>query len=370
MARRPWGAGSVYQRSSDGRWVGSVEAKDGSGRRHRRYVTGKDPEVVRRRLRDLARGSTTSRQGGERLDAFLSRWLDDVAAKRLRPRTLQNYRQLADDYIVPAIGGIRLRDLDYGDVQGMLARVHKSPQTVTHVRKVLSGALQQAQRWELVDRNVARLVELPRIARKEPEPWSAQEARRFLKAVREDPLYALYVLALTTGMRRGELLALQWRDYDEKRGTLHVNRTILQVGPKRWMDQEPKTPQSRRTLVLSGSARAALDAHPRVSTEFIFCRPDGRPLPHAETTRAFQRAAVAAGLRKVRFHDMRHTAAVLLLDESGGDLRMVQAMLGHASIAITVDIYGGRATVARERAAALMDRILGEDLDASGGGIQ
>jgi integrase len=355
--RRPWGTGSVFQRK-DGRWIGSVESRDGSGRRRRRYVSGPSEAVVKRRLREMEK-SSTSRRGSESVGAYLRRWLDEVAAKRLRARTLESYTQLAETWIIPPIGGIRLRDLGPDDVQRMLAAIPRKPQTVSHARKVLSSALQHALRLELVDRNVARLVPAPRIERKDVDAWTADEARAFLKAVRDDDWYALYVLALTTGMRQGEILGLRWSDVDLKAGTVRVSQTLRQLDRYRWKPEEPKTKSSRRTLSLPKVAIEALRAHPR-GIGLVFCRPDGRPLPRAEVTRQFQEKAVAAGLRRITFHQIRHTAAVLLLDRSGGDLRMAQSVLGHSSIQTTVDVYGGRAAVARERAAAIMDDILAD----------
>ncbi len=359
MTRRAWGSGSLYRRKSDGRWVGSVELQDDSGARHRRYVTGTTKSAVRKRLRALAASSASRRQTSETVGEFMTRWLDDVAAKRLRPRTMDGYRSIAVDWIIPAIGDIPLGSLGPDDVQRLLGSVPRSAQTVGHVRKVLSAALQQALRWELVDRNVARLVPAPRITRQSIEAWTADEARTFLAFVADDDRRALYVLAITTGMRQGELLGLRWQDVDLERGTLRIERTVRQIVGERgaWAEEEPKTKNSRRTIPLSKMATAALEAMPR-TLGYVFARPDGQPLNRGEVTRRFQRTAKEAGLRRIRFHGMRHTAAVLMLDASGGDLRMTQAMLGHSSIQTTVDVYGGRAMAARERAASLMDEAL------------
>lgn len=359
--RREWGTGSLYQRTSDQRWVGSVEVDDGSGRRRRRYVTGMDRKKVKSRLRALAASSPSPDRSSEAVGAFVQRWLDDVAARRLRARTLDSYRSVAKTWIIPAIGDIALRDLDVGDVQRMLDGVTRSAQTVSHTRKVLSAALQQALRWGLIDTNVARLVPAPRVTRRAIEAWTADEARRFLAAIATDDRKALYVLALTTGMRQSELLGLRWQDIDLPRRTIRVERSIRQVtgGRRQWAEEEPKTKNSRRTVPLSQLAIGALEPLPR-SLGYVFARPDGQPLPRAEVTRRFQRVCEAAGVRTIRFHDLRHTAAVLMLDNSGGDLRMVQSMLGHSSIQTTVDIYGGRAMAAREQAAGIMDEALRE----------
>lgn len=355
MPRRAWGSGSLYRRESDGRWIGRLS--DGHG--GHRYVTGVDKKDVQRRLRALARSTISRRAPVETVGAFLARWLDETASRTLRPRTLESYRVIVQKHIAPAVGHIDLVDLTPLDVQAMLNGIDRSPQTVAHARKVLSASLQQALRWGLVERNVARLVPAPRVTRRELHPLSAAEARAFLKATRARPQWPLYVLALTTGMRRGELLALQWRDIDLTRGTVTVTATLRQLSRYQFVREEPKTDRSRRTLPLSRLAVSALREHPATSTLFVFSRPDGRPWPPAEVTRRFQADLAASGLRHQRFHDLRHAAAALMLDRSGGDLRMVQSVLGHSTIQTTIDVYGGLAEDARRRSAAIMDKALG-----------
>jgi integrase len=359
MARK-YGTGTIYQRSSDGRWIASLP--DGHGGRAR-YVTGTDRATVERRLRE-ARSSTSRRKpASETVQAFLGRWLDDAAATSLRPRTAATYRTTVERHIVPAVGRIRLVDLDASDVARMVSgmlRAGYAPQTAKHAHKILRVALAQAVRWDLVPRNVAALVRAPRVVRRPVEGLTADEALRFLDATRDDPWHALYVLAITTGMRRGELLALRWQDIDLAAGTVRVEHTLRQVSAWRWAWETPKTDSSRRTLPLTRRAVEALREHRAGATSavVVFARPDGRPLPPAEVTRTFQAALARHGIRKVRFHDMRHTAAQLLLDRMGGDIRAVSATLGHASIATTVGIYGGMADDARRRAAAAMDDVM------------
>jgi integrase len=192
------------------------------------------------------------------------------------------------------------------------------------------------------------------------EPWNAADARRFLEVTRKSDRWPLYALALATGARQGELLALRWEDVDLDARRLRIQRGALrQVSRKMWEEQPTKTRSSRRTLSLEPLAHQALveqrQQHP--STGFVFCRTDGRPLPRAEVTRDFKADAVAAGLRPIRFHDLRHTCARLMLD-NGADLRHVMAQLGHSSIATTNDIYGGYLEDSRRQASEIMGRVL------------
>jgi integrase len=162
-------------------------------------------------------------------------------------------------------------------------------------------------------------------------------------------------------MRRGELLGLRWSAVNLQRGTLTINATLRQVGPRHFAWDEPKTERSRRTLPLPAIALEALGEQKARATSatVVFARADGRPLPPAEVTREFQQLLADAGIRRVTFHALRHTAAAIMLDRSGGDLRQVSVMLGHSTIATTVDIYGGMAEAAKEKAVAAMDEAFG-----------
>lgn len=362
VEKRAYRSGSLYQRKSDGRWIGSLP--DGHGGTLG-YVTGTDREVVERRLAKLASSSTSRRRPqAETVARYLAGWLDEAAQTTLRPRTVDAYQDVIDGYILPAVGRIRLPDLEAQDVARMITGVikgGKSPQTAKHAHKILRVALGEAERRGLVARNVAALVKSPRVARPALTTLSAADARRFLAATKEHPRWPLYVLAITTGMRRGELLAIRWQDVDLVVGELRVEHTIRQVSRYRYVLDEPKTDRSRRTLPLTRLAVDALKVQQgrATSATFVFARKDGRPLPAAEVTREFQAALKATlGIEKVRLHDLRHTAAQMMLDLNGGDIRAVSATLGHSTIATTVDIYGGAADDARRRARDAMERAM------------
>ena len=356
--KRAYRTGSVYQRKSDGRWIGSIP--DGHGGRAR-YVTGTDRADVMKRL-EKARSSTTSPRGRstETVASYLGRWLDgEVRRGRLRPRTASGYETLLRLHILPAIGRVRMDALTAGDIDHLVSGVldHRSPQTARHVYKVIHRALGQAVRLDLLDKNPADRVEAPRVKAPTPSPLSVADARRFLSAAGDEPWFALYALAITTGMRRGELLALKWSDIDMEAGTVRVEKSLRQVDRYRFVREAPKTERSRRVLTIPAIALRALRSMPRTTTGYVFARADGRPLPPAEVTRGFQACLERHGFRRVRFHDLRHTAANLALDRMGGDIRAVSAMLGHASITTTVAIYGTAADDARRRAAKAMDDI-------------
>lgn len=356
MSRRAYGTGSVYQTAS-GRWVGAHSFVDADGKRHRRTVSGTSERAVRQRLRQLVSSETSHQNGSETLAEYLARWLREVAPSRVRGSTLKAYERVIRKQVVPVLGNLRLTNIGADDIQRLNNSGDVSPGTKRLAYRVLGAALQHAYRAGAIPSNPARLVPAPRVPRRPLDPWAADEARRFLDGTRGTGWWPLWVLAITTGMRQGELLGLRWEDVTDD--TIRVQRNIRQVSRYVYEESEPKTARSRRTLPLAALAREALGGLNKGETEgYVFKRADGRPWSANSVREAFRSEAIRLGLRPIRFHGLRHTAASLLLDASGGDLRMVQSQLGHESIHTTVDIYGGRAEASRQRAAALMDGAL------------
>lgn len=361
-----YGEGTLFQRAN-GRWEGRLP--DGHG--GYRSVSGTDRDEVRARLRRLRRERDekrrdSTRRGGERLRDFLPRWLDEAAAVRVRSRTLKGHRQIVENHLVPRLGRILVADLTHGDVQRMVGALsaEHAPQTVHNIVRVLSSALEHARREEIVTANVARLAVLPQRGRDPLPSLSTEQLRAFLTASKGRPHWPLWALAAATGMRQGELLALRWMDVDLAAGTVTVNGTLRTrfegTGRDRELvvvREEPKTPKSRRTLHLPALGRAALETQKARATSatYVFARPNGWPLDPGQATRLFQRELAAQGLPDVRFHSLRHSAAMTMLDHVGGDLRAVSAVLGHSTINTTVNVYGAHADEARKRAAAAMD---------------
>jgi integrase len=243
--------------------------------------------------------------------------------------------------------------------------------TVRHLHAVLHGALDDAARWGLVARNVADLVAPPRAARKGMITLSPDQARALLDTTRGDRLEALYVLALTTGMRQGELLALRWRDVDLDRHTLHVTGSLLTT-PDGWKISDPKTDSSRRRITLTATAVDALRRHRSAQNEerlrlggawedndLVFANEVGRPIEVRNLMRrSFLPLLKQSGLPRIRFHDLRHTAATLLLGQ-GQHPKVVAEMLGHSRISTTLDLYSHVTPTMQREAADAMDAMLG-----------
>jgi len=220
-------------------------------------------------------------------------------------------------------------------------------------------------------RDVASLVDAPRIQRHEIHPLTPEQTDRVLEAARGDPLEALYGLAVTTGMRQGELLALKWRDVDLEGGSLSVHATLQRVNGGLEIS-EPKTKRSNRRVELSQRTVAALRAHRArqkearlrhlqawEDTDLVFTNEVGRPIEATNlVSRSFQPLLKRAGVPRIRFHDLRHTAATLLLGK-GIHPKIVSEMLGHSSIAITLDIYSHVIPTMQKQAATTMDALFG-----------
>jgi integrase len=258
-------------------------------------------------------------------------------------------------HLAPELGRTPLVKLTPEAVQRYMNRKQEaglSARTVQYHHAVLRRALNQAERWGLVPRNVARLASPPRVQRPEVRPLTAEQARTFLAATKGDRLAPLYALALGLGLRQGELLGVTWDDVDLEVGTLAVRRTLQRYGGAYHLD-EPKTERSRRTIPLPAGLTGVLRAHRARQLEerlragpewegdawrLVFATERGEPLSPCQLTRRFQAALRAAGLPRQRFHDMRHAAASFMLSQ-GVPLRVAMEVLGHSQIAVTANTY-------------------------------
>jgi integrase len=306
----------------------------------------------------LDRGLPVALNERQTLSQFLPYWLD-VKKPQLKASTWMRYRVFAVNHIIPMLGRVQLVKLTPQHLQHLYAAKLEdgwSSSTAHHLHTVLHGALEQAWRWGLVARNVVDLVDAPRMAKAQLHVWTPEQANSFLATVAasSDRLEALYVLALITGMRQGELLALQWSDVllDGSHPSLTVRRALeMQEHGKRTIGK-PKAEIGRRRIDLSAVAVDALRAHRKLQLEerlatgpawddldLVFCNSLGRPLePNNVKRGSFIPMKKAAGVPDIRFHDLRHTAATSLLQKNVNP-KKVQEMLGHASIAITLNTY-------------------------------
>ncbi|MBI4504010.1 MAG: site-specific integrase [Chloroflexi bacterium] len=367
--RRGHGEGTICQRA-DGRWCAAVSLPNGK----RKYVYSETRRAVQEKLstvkRQLAQGLLvgTDRQI---VGQFLAEWLHAVRAS-VRPKTYDAYALFVRRHIAPALGHIRLTALAPQQVQTFLndrMAAGLSPRTVKHLHAVLRRALNQAVRWGLVARNVATVVDVPRPERHEIRPLTPEEAQRLLKAVRGDRLEALYTLALYVGLRQGELLGLRWQDVDLERAELRVVQALQRAGGQLRL-VEPKSAQSRRALALPGPVVAALKEHRKRQlaehlkvadvwhdSGLVFTTSIGTPIEPRGLIRRFHALLERAGLPPMRFHDLRHGCATLLL-AGGVHPKLVQELLGHSRISITMDIYSHVTPAMQRKVAQRMEALL------------
>jgi integrase len=354
--------GSIRHLTTRQLWQARYVGAD--GRRHSIY-TRTEREAQERLRAALAAADHGTRPLSQQLTvaAFLNDWAE-LALTRLRPRTAESYAAVVRLYVIPAIGRIPLAKLEPEHVRRMLAdlaaRQNLSATTRRYARSVLRTALAQALREGKVLRNVATLVDPPPKVHRELRPLSREQVRVFLDGVQGDRLEALYVTALGTGLRQGELLALRWSDVDLDAGALTVRHTLgrftRELAPT-------KTERSRRTLRLPRRVTEALAAHRERQkvvplSGLIFTSQAGAPLQSVNVTRDLQRHLTRLGLPHQRFHDLRHAFATLAL-EAGEDLGVVSRILGHTTLATTADVYAHLTPAMLDRAAERMDAILG-----------
>ena len=279
-----------------------------------------------------------------------------MARTQLRPSTYESYRANLSHHVLPRLGATSLSGLtplDLAALYGELltsGRVDEkgglSPKTVHYVHTILHRVLRDAQRWGLLESNPAELISSPRYARPEISVWGPEEVRRFLYAIREERLYSLYLLAVTTGLRRDELLALSWARVDLVSRCLYVTRSLIALNYKMQVS-ETKTRRGRRRVALDDHSVAALEEQRGLSptrgeeasgTELVFTTPEGSPLHPHSVSQGFDRLVRKHGLPRIRFHDLRHTSASLAL-AAGVHPKVVSERLGHASVTITLDTY-------------------------------
>lgn len=374
MRKRGQGEGNIYRRS-DGRWAARISAGYRNGKRSRRWVYGETRSEVAVKLRELLRSAeegSLPEPGRTTVAQFLDRWLSDVAAPRLRAKTVLSYRQVIRLHITPHIGHVVLQKLTPQQVQAWMAEVgkgHVSPRTVGYARSVLRSALTQAVRWGVVQRNVATLVDPPRVVRPEIRPLDEAQARSLLKVAGGHRLHALFAVAVALGLRQGEALGLQWSDVDYETQTIHVRRALQRIGPG-WQLVEPKSTRSRRSIAMPGVVTDALRAHKVRQLEdrlvagsewqehgFVFTSRTGTPLEGRNVSRVLATLLKEASLPSIRFHDLRHTAATLLL-AMGVDPRTIMETLGHSQISLTLNTYSHVLPAMQREAAKRMDRAL------------
>ena len=374
MGKRGNGEGSIGRRK-DGLYMARYTVQTATGTK-RKTLYGKTRSEVSAKLSK----ALTDREGGLTYDAgkqtveeYLARWLSNSVRDTVRQRTYERYESIVRVHLAPAIGKVKLKALTPDHVRGLYRKKLDgglAPRTVLHIHRTLSKALKQATDDGLIPRNAAAPVKPPRPSREEIRPLNREQVRALFEAAREDRLEALYLVAVTAGLRRGELQGLKWEDLDLEAGTLQVQRTLSE--PKGgYVFEAPKSGKGRNVR-LTRKAMAALREHRKRQLEermqkaglwreqgLVFPSAVGTPLWGGNLNRAFKTLLKRAGLlHSFRFHDLRHTCATLLLRQ-GVNPKFVQELLGHRDVSLTLNTYSHVLPDMGDVAASAMDEALG-----------
>jgi integrase len=352
--KRGNGEGSIT-RYTDGRWCARYTIQTAKGPKRKALYRTTRQEVAEKLAKALS-----DRAGGLIFDGgtitvgdYLDRWLADSVRDTVRQRSWERYEQIVRVHIKPALGRVKLKALTSTHVRGLYREKLDgglAPRTVRYIHTTLHKALKDSVADGLIPRNVTEGIRAPKPKKKEVNALSPEQARAFLEAARADRFEALYVLAIHCGLREGELLGLRWDDVDLEAGTLSVRRTLSETrtGP---IFEQPKNGKGR-SIQLTNTAAEALRTHRKRQNEerlrlspfwedhgLIFPSQKGTTMNAKNlTARSFKPVLERAGLPDIRLHDLRHTCATLLLFK-GVHPKLVHELLGHATIAITLDTY-------------------------------
>ncbi|WP_053057784.1 tyrosine-type recombinase/integrase [Rubrobacter aplysinae] len=376
MSRKKANGEGSLTKYKDGRWCGRCTVTRPDGKQRRIAVYGRTKEEARIKLTKKMAESDSGvvfDAENQTVEEYVTRWLEDSAKGNIAPRTYHNYRLQLNRHIIPALGKRKLDKLTPPQIQ----RLYRSklddglsPSSVRYIHAVLHRALEQAVKWQLIPRNPADSVDPPKVRQQELQPLDAEQARKLLEAASGDRLECLYVVSLTIGLRAGEALGLKWSDIDLEEGKLRVSRQLQRMRDGGGLVfSEPKN-ASRRTVDLPERTVEALKLHRRRQAEerliadsygdqdLVFATTRGTPLDAQNVVnRSFKPLLKRAELPDIRFHDLWHTCATLLLGR-GVHPKMVQHLLGHSTIAMTLDRYSHWVPSMGRQAADGMDAAL------------
>jgi integrase len=373
--KRGNGEGSIHRRKGGG-WCAQYTVYTAKGRK-RKTLYGKTRQEVAAKLAKVL----SDREGGLTFDArnlklgeYLDLWLRDSVRDTVRLTTYQGYERIVRLHIKPTLGRVKLENLTPTHLRSLYRERLESGMSsrmVQLIHTTLHKALKQATADGIIPRNVVGMVKAPRSPTKELKTLVPEQARALIQSAHTDRLEALFVLAVTTGMRQGELLGLKWQDVDLETGILQVRRTLSTATGRGFSFNAPKTAKGRRSIKLPASAISSLRRHREAQQQesdkitglwedhgLVFTTHVGTPMTRQDLiTRYFKPLLQRAKLPNIRFHDLRHTCATLLLGR-GVHAKLVQELLGHATISVTLDTYSHVLPSMTDQTATAMEDVL------------
>ena len=369
---RGHGEGTIIQRP-DGSWLAAISlGNDANGKRLRKYIRGKTKSEVTNELTKLQGqklAGTLIDTGRMTVGDLLIKWLEESAPEKAGPTTVYRYRGLVEKHILPLIGTVKLSELKPLHVQMMLSSMTKNnagAETRRYAFQVIRRAFNVAIRWDLLIRNPCHRIDAPKVVRRDISPLTVEQAKKLFTVAEGFRNGAIFVVAVTTGLRKGELLALHWEDVDLEKGLLSVKRSLEELNGTLRL-KEPKSKSGKRMLKLSALAVSSLwdlkakqMAEGLAACRIVFANRSGDFLRRSNFDQGIWKPCrLAAGIPEtVVFHDLRHTSASILF-KMGTHPKIVQAQLGHSKIGLTMDTYSHLMPGMEGQAAAHMDSVLG-----------
>lgn len=340
--------------------------------RSKTFATRKQAEAeLAKWLVEIDRG-TALEPSNTTVGELLDRWLADEAPKTTRASTLVGYEITVRKHLKPALGVIQVQRLTVEQVERFYATKRAEGLASSTVKKChlrLSAALDLAVRWGMATRNVCHVARPGKVTYKKPRVWTVEEGKAFLQSALLDSMHPFWSLALESGLRRGELLGLQWSDINWERSSIHVQQEVVALRGVPLI-QEPKTPESRRTVRLAAHVMDELKLHKarwaerklRASEwaghDLIFCTASGKPINPAHVRRSFDRIVQRADVPDITIHGMRHCHAVWLL-RAGTPVKVVTERLGHKDVTTTLNVYAAALPDMQDHAIDVLDRLMG-----------
>jgi len=359
--RRAKGTGTYYKRD-DGLWVAQFPLPN--GKRKVKY-SRKQKDVIDwlHEMRLQGASGTYTDDNKVTFGDFLDKWFEEIKAPTVKLSTYFTHESIIRNHIKPEIGNVRLSEITPALLSTLYAKKLKSglsKRTVAFIHTIIQQTLKQAHKWGLVPRNVAEVVDAPTPEQKPVEPLSRSQVNVLLNHLKEDRLFALYVVMLGCGLRRGEALALQWDCVNFDSGFILVKRSLQNIPGRGIVVSEPKSRSSYRIIAMPEFVRYSLQRHKDmqiVESEYVFCTSKGTPFSPRNVVKYFKKALREAGLpTTIRIHDLRHTFVSYMLSQNVPP-KDVQMIAGHADFSTTMDIYGHLMPGAQKKAAEKMDKL-------------
>lgn len=358
--RRSNGEGTLFFSKSEERWIAEISLPNGK-RKRKRAKSQKKAQRWLLEMRKQVQDGFISKDENITVGEFLERFLEEAVFHSVKYSTYRSYKHWVHGHTIPSIGHLKLTELNPHHLQSMYSSKLQeglSKRSVQYIHSIIRRALNYAVQWSLIVRNPTDAVTPPKPQKKEPKTLNSEQAKRFLDSVDTPRWKTIYVIALLLGLRKSEILGLRWQDVDFKNNTISINNIVYEVDGIIYQGT-PKTDSSRRTVAMPNLVVETIREYQKFTKEeegLIFTTSTGRPVSPRNLSRHFYKALERADLPRIRFHDLRHTAATLLLKENVHP-KIVQEMLGHSSITLTLDTYSHVIPSMQKEAASKMDEV-------------